>query len=243
MDWKIAASLALAALPGVAATAWLALPVLVDPAATSVPLPTLQVAAALQGTMLVLIAVVVGTWAAPKVGVSAPVIAAIGSGRGVLAALRPQLAPGIVGGCLGAAIIVGFHAFAPAALRGLQAEVAVPLAVRVLYGGITEEVLIRWGSMTAIAWVGWKILQRELRQPSAAVMWSAIVASALLFGVAHLPAAAQSLPALSGAIVAYVTLGNALFGMVAGYLFWRYGLEAAIVAHVAAHLLAFVVRG
>jgi hypothetical protein len=44
-------------------------------------------------------------------------------------------------------------------------------------------------------------------------------------------------------VVAYVTIGNALFGVVAGYLFWRYGLEAAIAAHVSAHVLTFLVRG
>lgn len=67
--------------------------------------------------------------------------------------------------------------------------------------------------------------------------------SALAFGLSHLPALAPSLPALSASVVAHVTIGNALFGVVAGYLFWRYGLEAAIVSHVFAHVSAFIVRG
>ena len=30
---------------------------------------------------------------------------------------------------------------------------------------------------------------------------------------------------------------NALFGFVAGFLYWRRGLEAAMIAHMVAHLI------
>lgn len=39
-------------------------------------------------------------------------------------------------------------------------------------------------------------------------------------------------------VVAFVLVGNTVFGLVAGGLFARHGLEAAIIAHVLAHLLA-----
>jgi membrane protease YdiL (CAAX protease family) len=32
-------------------------------------------------------------------------------------------------------------------------------------------------------------------------------------------------------------LGNSIFGIVAGFLYWRRGLEAAILAHMSAHLV------
>ena len=243
MNWRIAVLLVLVALPGVVASALFAIPLLVDVSAIPVSLETLQLAAALQGTILVLVAAFLGAAAASRVGVSAPALSSIAGGGGVLDALRPQVLPGLAGGCIGAAVILAFHAFAPESLRAVQPETPLPLAVRVLYGGITEEVLVRWGLMTAIAWVGWQILQSDRQRPSGAVMWAAIVASALVFGLAHLPAVAQSLPALPASVVAYVTIGNALLGVVAGYLFWRYGLEGAIAAHVFAHVLAFLVRG
>lgn len=243
MKVKIAGLLVLMALPGVFATSWLALPLLVDVSRTPVPLQTLQIAAAAQGTLLVLVAALIGASAAPGVGLSAPALSAIAGGSGVVDALRPQLVPGFVGGCIGAVVIVGFHAFAPESLRAAQPETRLPLAVRVLYGGITEEVLVRWGLMTALAWAGWRVLQSDLQQPSPSVVWAAIAVSALVFGLSHLPSVAQSMPAWSASVVAYITLGNALFGLVAGYLFWRYGLEAAIAAHASAHALAFIVRG
>jgi len=51
------------------------------------------------------------------------------------------------------------------------------------------------------------------------------------------------LPTLSVGVAAYIIIGNALFGPIAGYLFWRYGLETAIIAHVCAHVFAFAIRG
>lgn len=243
MKWKTVTLLVLAALPGILATAWLALPLLVNTATTPVPLETLQLATVLQSTFLVLVAALAGAAAAPAVGLSAPAISALASGRGVIAALKPQMVPGLVGGLIGATVIIVFHAFAPDILRAAQPEKPLPLAVRVLYGGITEEILIRWGLMSAIAWAGWRLVRKDSRKPSEAVMWTAVVVSALVFGVSHLPSVVQAMPAVPGAVVAYVTIGNATFGVVAGYLFWRYGLEAAIAAHVVAHGVAFIIRG
>jgi hypothetical protein len=243
MNWKLALLLVLLALPGVVATSWLALPLLVDDANLPVPLQTLQIATALQSAVLVVVASIVGAMLAPRIGLSAPVLsAAAGSGK-VLDALRPQLVPAFVGGCAGAAVIGAFHAFAPEPLARPQAGEPLPLVVRVLYGGITEEVLIRWGLMTAVAWAAWRIFRKDGPSPSRAIMWSAIVLSALVFGISHAPAVAGALAGVTAGLVAYVTIANAVFGVVAGYLFWRYGLEAAIGAHILAHVFAYAVRG
>lgn len=243
MKWKLPLLLVLLALPGVAATSWLVVPRLVDVTTLPGSLLALQVGTAFQSAFLVLAASVVGAVLAPKVGLSAPTLSAAASGGNALDALRLQLVPAFWGGCAGAAVVVAFHAFAPQPLAALQAGAQLPLAVRLLYGGITEEVLVRWGLMTAAAWSAWRIFKRGSPQPSRAIMWSAIVLSALAFGVLHLPAAAAALPELTAVIVAYVIIGNAVFGVVAGYLFWRYGLESAIGAHILAHLFAYAIRG
>lgn len=243
MNWKVATLLVLIALPGVVATSWLALPLVVDAASIGVPLQTLQIATAVQNAVLVLLAALIGATLAQRVGLAAPALSALASGENVLGALRPQWLPGLIGGCLGAAVIVGFYAFSPEVILSAQTQTPLPLAVRVLYGGITEEVLVRWGLMTILVWGAWKLLQRDLQRPNAIVMWTAIALSAVVFGLSHVPSVASSLPELSVSVAAYITLGNAIFGLIAGYLFWRYGLEAAMLAHVSAHLLAFIIRG
>lgn len=44
---------------------------------------------------------------------------------------------------------------------------------------------------------------------------------------------------LTGYIVLFVIGANATFGLLFGYLFWRYGLEAAIIAHITARVVSY----
>lgn len=243
MNWKLVLLLTVAGLPGVFAASWLALPLLVDARSTPVSLSTLQLASATQGAILVLLAAMLGTWLGSKIGVAAPAMSACIRKQGALDALRPQLLPGFFGGVIGAAIILAFYAFSPEPLAAVQNQVSIPLAVRLLYGGITEEILMRWGLLTLFVWAGWRLFQGGKDQPRDVLVWIAIILSALVFGLSHLPSLAGHIGSLSPYVVMYITLGNALFGVGAGFLFWRYGLEAAITAHLVAHVLAYWVRG
>ena len=92
------------------------------------------------------------------------------------------------------------------------------------YGGIVEELLVRWALLPALL-LG--TLRLGARNPTA--FWVANTIAALLFGAGHLPLALQ-LGATGGAIV-YVVVANALPGLLFGVLFQRYGLEQAVLAH------------
>ena len=67
-------------------------------------------------------------------------------------------------------------------------------------------------------------------------MWLAILVSAVLFGVGHLPAAAMVGMPLTAPVIARVVTLNAFAGIVFGWLFWRRSLEAAMLAHAVTHL-------
>mgnify|MGYP006875497942 CR=1 FL=1 len=43
---------------------------------------------------------------------------------------------------------------------------------------------------------------------------------------------------LSGAVLAQLMMCEIIYGLLAGLLFWRYGLEVAILAHMVAYLLS-----
>src|SRR5262249_34940534 len=101
------------------------------------------------------------------------------------------------------------------------------------YGGIAEEVFTRLFLMTVVAW----LLARLVRGD--AVYAIAIVVSASLFAAGHLPAAAQIAP-LDGWVVARVMTLNAGAGLAFGWIFWRWGLEHATVAHFSADLVLHV---
>jgi membrane protease YdiL (CAAX protease family) len=107
---------------------------------------------------------------------------------------------------------------------------------RLLYGGITEEVLLRWGLMSVFAWLLWRVLQRGRNQPRPAIVWTANIAAAVLFGALHIPAAAAFLT-LSAPLVVQIIVVNALAGVACGWLYWRRSLEAAMAAHAMVHVV------
>jgi len=37
-------------------------------------------------------------------------------------------------------------------------------------------------------------------------------------------------------IALYIVIANSIFGLIAGYLYWRKGLEAGIIAHMITHV-------
>jgi len=72
------------------------------------------------------------------------------------------------------------------------------------------------------------------------VMWAAIVITALLFGAGHLPTTAALLP-LTPLVIARALLLNGLGGLVFGWLYWKRGLLAAMLAHFSTDLVLHVV--
>lgn len=98
--------------------------------------------------------------------------------------------------------------------------------------------MLRLGVMTFLVWLGTRIVRKNV--PTPAVLWAAVVVTALLFGVAHLPATATIWP-LTPLVVTRALLLNGLGGLVFGWLYWKQGLVAAMVAHLSTDLVLHVV--
>lgn len=198
----------------------------------TVPTWVLVLASIFQSGIYLALATWAGVALSPAVGLRAPVFEAVVAREPI----RFRLLPGIIVGIFGGAVLTAFGRIAPPAVQAAQARIEMPLAARVLYGGITEEVLLRWGFMTVLAWVAWRFARR-----TPAWMWVAIVVSALVFAAGHLPAASILVGPLTAPIVTYVLVANTVFGIAFGWLYWRYGLEAAIVAHALTHVVNYFV--
>lgn len=236
MNWRLCFTLWLIGLPGVLALNWVAIQNAPAVPQTPVPIWVIGVVGVLQNILLLSIAAYAGTRFAPRVGLHAPVLSAVLAGRFSRQRMRSILSPAVGGGLLGVFILCGYSALIPPELKAMQQQNALPLMVRILYGGFTEEILLRWGLMTWLAWLIWRLCKGEAGVLSPFVAWTAVAISAVVFGVAHLPAANAIFGELSTPMTTYIIAGNAAFGLIAGYLFWRRGLEAAIVAHVFAHI-------
>lgn len=103
---------------------------------------------------------------------------------------------------------------------------------------IGEEVWLRLGVMTILAWLLVRILGQTDLTPG--VAWTAILVSAIAFGAIHLPQLAAA-GAASPIGIAATMLGNTLVGIACGWLYWRHGILSAIVAHFAIDVVLHVV--
>lgn len=71
--------------------------------------------------------------------------------------------------------------------------------------------------------------------PIVVAFW-VLIMNAIELALGHLPVAFVYSPEITVPLVAYIILGNAGFGLIGGYLYWKYGLECAIGAHMMAHV-------
>jgi hypothetical protein len=107
------------------------------------------------------------------------------------------------------------------------------------YGGVNEELLMRLLGVSSLVWLvsqGW----RSGPPPTPAVFWLAIVAMAILFALGHLPATKAVAGKITPLILTRSLALNGPIAILCGWLFWRYGVEAAIVAHLTADLVYHV---
>jgi hypothetical protein len=241
------------------ATSYVQLRTLSTPPLSPVALAALS---ALVPTILLSVAVVLGTVLAPRVGFRSHVADRVATGARVLPKLADEWRPAAaVGGGLGLLVILldfGFQSVfggitTPSTVSPDAALVALAgsIPLRVLYGGITEELLLRWGFMSLVVWLLWTgvgVVGRRRRDaggsagaptppaPTSAVVRAGIVIAAVVFGLGHLPALAAVGP-LSAPVAVRTVVLNAILGVGFGWLFWRRSLEAAMVGHVAFHAL------
>jgi membrane protease YdiL (CAAX protease family) len=87
--------------------------------------------------------------------------------------------------------------------------------------------------MTLFVW-----LLSKLKMKKSGV-WIAIALSTLLFGLGHLPATAAFVT-LTPLIIARAIVLNGIGGVVFGWLYWKKGLESAMIAHFSADIILHV---
>ncbi len=205
--------------------------------------PALKLLSLIQPAVLVSLAVWGGVMLAPQVGLASPVAEAAAAKKPLGPVLQRQVAPGVLGGVAGGALVIGiwmlWKPFLPADFIAHSAEInaLLPLPMRLLYGGFTEELLLRWGFMTLLVWGQWRVFQKRQGPPRARFVVGAILASAILFGLGHLPVALLLTHGTRLAVAGCVVVVNAVFGVIAGYLYWKKGLESAMLAHMFVHVV------
>lgn len=218
------------------------------PELADLPAPVAAALSLASPAVLLAISVAVGTLVAHRVGLRSLVAERVRQGSPIWPDLRPHIPMAFAAGIVFSLVLVGLDQlidpFADTELLAeLVGEVDLPgnLLVGLFYGGIVEELLLRWGIMSLLVWIGWRFLQRGEGSPRPALVWTAIALTALLFGIGHLPAMATIIP-LTPLIVFRTVVLNALGGLLFGWLFWKRNLEVAMVAHAATHVGIFAIN-
>jgi len=102
-----------------------------------------------------------------------------------------------------------------------------------LYGGIIEELLLRYGVMTFIVFVIQRITHKKDEN---FIYIMSIIFASILFSLGHLPATIQLFGFNQIAIIRGILL-NFIPGLGFGYLYWKYGIGYAILGHMFTHMI------
>lgn len=205
--------------------------------------PVILIAQIIQAAILFSIAIFFGLFLAKRVGFGIPILEGMLRGEQPGAYLRSILPLSVGLGALASVLIVLFSFFFASSLDFLKAEMAVPAWKSFLasfYGGTGEEVLLRLFLMTFFVWITFKIKKTPEGKPTAAGIWLAIILSSAIFGLGHLPITG-ALTAITPAVVLRALVLNGIGGIIFGWLYWKRGLESAMISHFSADICLHII--
>lgn len=201
------------------------------------PVEIIFIAQFIQSLILFSVAIFLGLFFAEKINFRLPLIEAIVEKRNYYEILKVTLGKSVL---IGAATAIAIYAldtlFTTQGAAISTHQNYAPVWQKLLasfYGGITEEILMRLFLMTFFIWIGMKLSRRK--QPTRAGIMISILLASIIFGLGHLPITA-SLTTLTPLIISRAIVLNGVGGIVFGWLFWKKGLESAMIAHFTADI-------
>lgn len=111
------------------------------------------------------------------------------------------------------------------------------LLATVTLGAVVEEVMLRLFMMSLVAFLLHKLFGKKDKLPSSAILITANVVAALLFAAGHLPATFQMM-GNSPILIFRCFLLNGSFGLAFGWLYRKFGLRYAMIAHGGCHVVS-----
>ena len=111
------------------------------------------------------------------------------------------------------------------------------------YGGVIEEILLRWFFMGLIALILVMLFARKKKKeeiPSWIFITANVIAAAA-FAAGHLPATQMFFGRITGLILVRCFLLNGVFALFFGRWFRKYGIQYAMLGHFGIHLISKVI--
>lgn len=200
----------------------------------------LTILSTIQTFFLVAVFAIIGAIVTPKIGLSAPFFTALSQGKGFWEVLQVQIVPSLIYGIGGAVIFVlAYYVYYrprldPQTLHSMEGlRMQLGMFARILYGGVVEEILTRWGLLSLLIWLGQLIFGVN----NALSFWVSAVIAGVLFGLGHLPSYLGAGCKKSSIFLSLMIVMNLWASLVFSYLFLQYGLAAAMFGHMLFHLV------
>jgi len=201
------------------------------------PIWLIFIAQFIQCIILFSIAIFFGLFFSKKIHFSLPLLEAIFEKRNYKKILNNILGKSIILGVITAVIIYIVDILFTIQGAGITThQNPAPVwqkLIAAFYGGITEEILMRLFLMTFFLWIGMKIFKQK--QPTVIGIWVSIFLAAIIFGLGHLPITA-SVTKINALVISRAVVLNGIGGIIFGWLFWKKGLESAMIAHFTADI-------
>jgi hypothetical protein len=209
--------------------------------------PTVLATQIAQGTAFLLLSIFTGIFLGKKVGLKATLLESLFEGRGLPEGFNSSFKLSVLLGLLVGTLIFAtdrlvFSMFTEPLTILLSSP---PIEQRILYSfyaGIVEEIILRFFLVTLLVWISWKIKKTPEGFPTTTGFWLSILLVSTIYGIGYF----FSLTPVTdyNAILSLATIALAIIsGSVFGWLYWKKGLEAAIIANLSASLVVFVILG
>lgn len=225
-------------MPGAVALAWSQSPLLGAISAVGTSAQNAAWLVVLGTGVLLALAIWLGLKLGSQVGLNSPLIRVAVQGRIPWRGMRVLSLPGLAGGVAGAAWMVTLTIFWPENMTWVAPVYDLPLLPKILYGGFTTELLLRFGLLSLVMWLLWKALGQPKERPSRYLGWLAIVIAAVLSGAILVYLGWTAAGAMTAMVLLQLLAYEVVYELLSGFLFWRYGLESAMLAHVVTYLLS-----
>lgn len=183
--------------------------------------------------IMVIIAGFIGHIFAHRAGLGSPFFASLFAGRPDYATLRRQAYSATL--TAGVLLMVGLSAQPLISLAGIEAEFAqlnafsnqgLHAGTKILYGAFAEEIIMRWGLFSVIAFGCLKLIGGFSRTGA---MLLAMLITSLIVNAIHAPTLGQILGSPSAMLVLLVQGFGFLASLFACHLYVHRGLEAAMM--------------
>lgn len=139
---------------------------------------------------------------------------------------------------VGISIILVNFIFVFLGTQDLFKQIDVPIRQWFLasfYWWISEEIVMRLFLMSLIILLLNKLSKSKTTQ-NQTIIWSSIIITSIIFGIGHLPIT-WAITNITPIIIARAIILNWIWWVVFGWLYWKKGLESAIIAHFSADIV------